>query len=184
MSLRDRAAAHPAAPLGRVGNLMAAIGRDPSGDHRNDRCHGATSWCRSGSQPTTMGSHSRRSRAVHIASYARSSTPQTEFGRATARRLTRSGRDVPPRTTSRGSMTSGVWPFARTGVPSPHNRRSTVAAGADDRLQHSSFLHFSLVRTAPAALVGHVRAAAQLRLVRERPVRAVRASSTIRHARA
>ena len=67
-----------------------------------------------------------------------------------------------------------VWPFARAGVPSPHNRRSTVAAGADDRLSAlilRSFFHSFAPRR--PALVGHARAAARsLRLVRGRAVRA------------
>ena len=35
-----------------------------------------------------------------------------------------------------------MWQFARADVPSRHNRREIVAAGADDRLQHLSIVSF------------------------------------------
>ena len=89
------------------------------------------------------------------------------------RPLGRSRRRVPPRTTSRGRRPSGVWHFARADVPSSHNRRWIVAAGADDRPRtHPSFIAHSF-RSAPAS---PPRAPAPwcdpLWLVRERAVRA------------
>jgi hypothetical protein len=56
----------------------------------------------------------------------------------------------------------GVSQFARADVPSPHNRRRIVAAGADDRLQHLSIVHSSLIssRAAGQPLTGRAHAVA------------------------